>query len=54
MSLFSFYTYNFQLKQHHGWTITELEEMIPWEREIYMLQLQKWISEENQRRGNLP
>ena len=37
------------MKQHHNWTITEIEDMIPWEREIYMLQLQKWIAEENKR-----
>jgi hypothetical protein len=37
------------MKQHHNWNVDELEDMIPWEREIYMLQLQKWIQEENER-----
>ena len=22
--------------QHHNWSLTELEEMLPWEREIYI------------------
>ena len=37
------------MKQHHNWSVDEIENMIPWEREIYMLQLQKWIQEENER-----
>jgi len=36
----------FQLKQYHGWSINELEELMPWEREVYFLQLQKWLQEE--------
>jgi len=35
--------------QHHKYTLTELENMIPWEREIYMGLLQNWIKEENER-----
>lgn len=27
---------NFGLTQHHKWSLTELEEMYPWEREIYI------------------
>tara|TARA_R100000008_G_C3571481_1_gene162433 strand:- start:256 stop:384 length:129 start_codon:yes stop_codon:yes gene_type:complete len=37
------------MKQHHNWSLLEIENMIPWEREVYMLQLQKWIQEENKR-----
>jgi len=39
----------FQLAQHHKWSIAELENMFPWEREIYMAQLQSYIEEENKR-----
>ena len=35
--------------QHHQWSLTELENMIPFERQIYVLLLQNWIKEENQR-----
>ena len=27
---------NFGLIQHHNWSLTELDSMMPWEREIYV------------------
>ena len=42
-------TLNFQLMQHHKYNLSDIENMMPWEREIYVLQLQKWIKEENER-----
>jgi len=35
--------------QHHGWSLTELENMLPYERIIYVSLLQNWIREENER-----
>ena len=35
--------------QHHNWSLTELENMIPFERGIYVEMLQQWIKEENAR-----
>ena len=35
--------------QHHKWSLTELENKIPFERQIYVILLQKWIQEENER-----
>ena len=35
--------------QHHKYSLSELEEMIPWEREIYVSMLRKHIEEENER-----
>ena len=35
--------------QHHKYSLTELENMMPWEREIYMGLLTQWIKEENER-----
>ena len=35
--------------QHHKYSLTELEEMMPWEREIYIGLLMQWIKEENER-----
>lgn len=35
--------------QHHNYSLSELESMIPWEKEIYITQLTNWIKEENQR-----
>ena len=35
--------------QHHKYSLTELENMMPWEREIYIGLLMNWIEEENKR-----
>ena len=35
--------------QHHNWSLTELDNMIPFERAIYVEMLQRWIKEENER-----
>jgi len=37
------------MMQHHGYSVTELDNMIPWEREIYVALLQQFIKEENER-----
>jgi len=49
MSLFSYYTLNFQLMQHHKYSLTEIEMMIPWEKEIYVTQLLEFIKAENEK-----
>tara|TARA_B100000003_G_scaffold193626_1_gene194222 strand:+ start:4360 stop:4533 length:174 start_codon:yes stop_codon:yes gene_type:complete len=43
----SYFRINFSLMQHHKYSLTELENMIPWEREIYLAFLQQYIEEEN-------
>ena len=35
--------------QHHKYSLTELENMVPWEREVYVTLLSNWIKEENDR-----
>ena len=35
--------------QHHKWSLTELEDMMPYERDIYVALLQKWVEEENEK-----
>ena len=32
--------------QHHKYSLTELEYMIPWEREIYTKLLLQWLDDE--------
>jgi len=39
----------FSMIQHHKWSLTEIENMLPWERDIYVDKLINWIKEENQR-----
>ena len=40
---------NFALMHHHKYSLTEIENMIPWEREVYLTLLAQWIEEENER-----
>lgn len=35
--------------QHHKYSLTELENMIPWERDIYIAMLVQYIEEENEK-----
>ncbi|AGH57009.1 base plate hub assembly catalyst [Cyanophage P-RSM6] len=44
-SLENMYKTNFALMQHHKYSLTELENMMPWEREIYVSLLINHINE---------
>lgn len=33
--------------QHHGWSLFEIEEMMPWERDIYASLLKQHVDAEN-------
>ena len=35
--------------QHHKWSLTEIEDMLPYERDIYVAMLTNWVQEENDR-----
>tara|TARA_B100000131_G_scaffold96599_1_gene93689 strand:+ start:7362 stop:7505 length:144 start_codon:yes stop_codon:yes gene_type:complete len=37
------------MMQHHGYSLTELDNMVPWEREIYVTLLLDYIKEENRK-----
>ena len=37
------------MMQHHKYSLTELENMMPWEREDYIGLLMKFIKEENEK-----
>mgnify|MGYP001196167967 CR=1 FL=1 len=40
---------NFQLMQHHRYSLTEIMSMIPWERDIYVSMLNNYIKEQNEK-----
>ena len=40
---------NFSMMQHYNYSLTELENMIPWERDIYVSLLMNHVNEEKQR-----
>jgi len=35
--------------QHHNYSLSDLENMLPWEREIYVDMLVTYIKEENEK-----
>jgi hypothetical protein len=37
------------MMQHHQYSLTELNEMLPWEREVYVAMLIEYVKEENER-----
>jgi hypothetical protein len=45
----NYYKTNFALMQHHKYSLTELENMLPWERFIYINLLQSYLKEEEQK-----
>jgi hypothetical protein len=46
MELESYFRINFALMQFHKYSLTEIENLIPWERDIYLSLLQQHIEEE--------
>ena len=43
----SYFRINFALMQHHKYSLTEIENMIPWEKDVYVALLEQYIEEEN-------
>ena len=43
----SYYELTFSLIQYHKYSLTEIENMMPWERDIYLGLLNQYIEEEN-------
>ena len=49
IDLESYFKLNFALMQHHKYSLTEIENMMPWERDIYVGLLNQYVEEENLR-----
>ena len=47
INLEAYYRINFALMQFHKYSLTEIENMMPWERDIYLSLLRAHIEEEN-------
>jgi hypothetical protein len=39
--------------QHHKYSLSELESMMPWERDIYISLLMRYLEEENEKIKNM-
>ena len=46
MDLENYYRLNFALMQYHKYSLTEIENLIPWERDIYVGLIQAHLEEE--------
>lgn len=51
-NLESYYKTNFSLVQHHKYSLTEIENMLPWERDIYIELLKQHLEEEKLKQQN--
>jgi len=50
--LANYFQTNFSLMQHHKYSLSELEEMMPWERQVYIDMLINYLEEENEKLKN--
>jgi hypothetical protein len=48
-SLSNHFQTNFALMQHHKYSLSELNDMMPWERNVYVTMLLQFIDEENEK-----
>jgi len=48
-TLENYFRTNFSLMQHHKYSLTEIESMMPWERTVYVSLLNQWIKEQEER-----
>lgn len=48
-NLSNHYQTNFAMMQHHHYSLTELDAMLPWEREIYVSMVVEHVKAENER-----
>jgi hypothetical protein len=46
MDIENYYQLNFALLQYHKYSLTEIENLIPWERDIYVMMLKNHLEEE--------
>ena len=45
-SLGNYFKTGFALMQHHKWSISDMESMLPWEKHIYVDLLQDFLKEQ--------
>ena len=48
-SLSNHFQNNFALMQYHKYSLSELNDMMPWERNVYVTMLLRFIEEENEK-----
>ena len=48
-SLANHYQTNFALMQHHKYSLSDIESLVPWEKSLYVTMLMRYIEEENEK-----
>lgn len=48
-NLINIFKTNFAMAQHHNYSFTEIENMMPWERDIYIQMLVDHVEKENEK-----
>jgi len=48
-SLSNHYQTNFALMQHHKYSLSDIESLVPWEKSLYVSMLMRYIEEENEK-----
>jgi hypothetical protein len=48
-NLSNYFQTNFAMMQHHKYNLTELDNLIPWEKSLYVNMLIRHIEEENEK-----
>jgi hypothetical protein len=54
IDLENYYRLNFSLMQYHKWSLTEIESMMPWERDVYVELLKQHLEEEKMKQQTQP
>lgn len=48
-NLYNYYSSNFLLMYLHKFSISDLEDMLPWERDVYVSLLENYIQEQKRK-----
>lgn len=48
-NLKNYFETNFALMQHHKYSLLDIEQMMPWEKSVYVTMLVNFIKEENEK-----
>lgn len=40
---------NFSLMNHHHYSLSEIDNMLPWEKQVFVMQLVDWLEKEKLR-----
>ena len=48
-NLKNYFDTNFALIQHHKYSLSDIEHMVPWEKNIYVTMLVQYIEQENEK-----